>query len=133
MLELEGQAVGEGKEIKLSAVVPQAHSHTFMLKMNLLSRSWTTKQHHLVVEAVSFGDVDNPEEGMEPGALPGVVAGLLVVEVRISEVVCGEAGEIGKRHASRQKNSLTHLTIFSRLEQSHTRVVGRHFTAMVNA
>ena len=82
MLELEGQAAGEGKEIRLSAVVPQAHSHTFMLKMNLLSRSWTTKQHHLVVEAVSLGDVDNPEEGMETGALFGaVVAGLLVVEV----------------------------------------------------
>jgi hypothetical protein len=105
-----------------------------MLKMNLLSRSWTIKQHHLVVEAVSFGDVDKPEEGMEPGALFGaVVVGLVVVEVRISEVVCGEAGEIGKRHASRQNYSSTHLTIFSRLEQSHTRVFCRHFTAMVNA
>ena len=101
--------------------------------MNLLSCLWTTKQHHLVVEAVSFGDMDKPE-GMEPRALLKVlVASLLVVEVRISEVVCGEVGGIGKRHASHPNNSLIHLTMFSCLEQSYTRAVCRHFTTMVNA
>ena len=57
----------------------------------------------------------------EPGALlEALVAGLLGLEVQISEVVCGEVGGIGKRHASRQNNSLTHLTMFSCLEQSYT-------------